>query len=96
MNNDVYEAVRKRANGRCELCGKLTSELQLHHVISGYGRRREHESVETCLMLCSECHREVHENAKLSRALKLLVEERLYRMGYNENEVRTLMGGRLY
>jgi len=96
MNSEVYEAVRKRANGRCELCGKLTSELQLHHVISGYGRRREHESVETCLMLCGECHKEVHENAKLSRALKLLVEERLYRMGYNDSEVRTLMGGRLY
>jgi len=95
MNLEVYAAVRKRANGRCELCGKLTSELQLHHVISGYGRRRE-QSVETCLMLCSECHKEVHGNAKLNRALKLLVEERLYRMGYNENEVRTLMGGRLY
>ena len=96
MNLEVYAAVRKRANGRCELCGKLTNDLQMHHVVSGYGRRKAHESVETCIMLCVECHRAVHDNAKLNRALKLLVEERLYRAGYSENEIRQIMGGRLF
>jgi len=95
VNSEVYVAVKNRANGRCELCGKLTSELQLHHVISGYGRRREHESVETCIMLCVECHRAVHDNAKLNRALKLLTQERLRRAGRTEDEVRQIMGGRL-
>jgi len=95
MNKEVYEAVRKRANGRCELCGKLTNELELHHVISGYGRRREHESVETCLMLCSECHEQVHRDAKLHRVLKMLVQERLKVAGKSEDEIRAIMGGRL-
>jgi len=94
--NDVYEAVRKRANGRCELCGKLTNDLQMHHVVSGYGRRKAHESVETCIMLCVECHAEVHRNAKLDRALKLLVQERLASKGLSTDEIRNKMGGKLY
>lgn len=95
MNLEVYAAVRKRANGRCELCGKLTSDLELHHVVSGFGRRKQYESVETCLMLCHECHEQVHRDAKLHRALKMLVQERLKVAGKSEDEIRAIMGGRL-
>ena len=95
MNLEVYAAVRKRANGRCELCGKLTSDLELHHVVSGYGRRQQYESIDTCLMLCHECHEQVHRDAKLHRALKMLVQERLKVAGKSEDEIRTIMGGRL-
>jgi len=96
VNSEVYAAVRNRANGRCELCGKLTNDLQMHHVVSGYGRRKAHESVETCIMLCVECHAEVHRNAKLDRALKLLAQERLASKGLSTDEIRNKMGGKLY
>jgi len=96
MNSEIYQAVRKRADGRCELCGKLTNELQLHHIVSGYGKRKEYESVETCIMLCAECHAEVHNNAKLEKALKLLAQERLRNQGLNEDQIRAKMGGKLY
>ena len=95
MNSDIYAAVRTRANGRCELCGKLTADLELHHVVSGYGRRQQYESIDTCLMLCRECHEQVHRDAKLNRALKLLTQQRLRRAGRTEDEVRQIMGGRL-
>ena len=95
MNSEVYAAVRNRANGRCELCGKLSSDLELHHVVSGFGRRRQYESVETCLMLCHECHEQVHRDAKLHRVLKMLVQERLKVAGKSEDEIRAIMGGRL-
>ena len=95
MNSEVYAAVRNRANGRCELCGKLSSDLELHHVVSGFGRRKQYESVETCLMLCHECHEQVHKDAKLHRVLKMLVQERLKVAGKSEDEIRTIMGGRL-
>ena len=95
MNSAVYVAVRNRANGRCELCGKLSSDLELHHVVSGFGRRRQYESVETCLMLCHECHEQVHKDAKLHRVLKMLVQERLKVAGKSEDEIRAIMGGRL-
>ena len=95
MNSEVYAAVKNRANGRCELCGKLTSDLELHHVVSGYGRRQQYESIDTCLMLCHECHEQVHRDAKLHRALKMLVQERLKVAGKSEDEIRTIMGGRL-
>ncbi len=95
MNSEVYAAVRNRANGRCELCGKLSSDLELHHVVSGFGRRRQYESVETCLMLCHECHEQVHKDAKLHRVLKMLVQERLKVAGKSEDEIRAIMGGRL-
>jgi len=96
MNKQVYNAVKERSKGRCELCGKMTNELQLHHIIAGYGKRREYESVETCIMLCVECHAEVHRNAKLDRALKLLVQERLASKGLSTDEIRNKMGGKLY
>ena len=95
MNSEVYAAVRNRANGRCELCGKLSSDLELHHVVSGFGRRKQYESVETCLMLCHECHEQVHRDAKLHRVLKMLVQERLKVAGKSEDEIRAIMGGRL-
>jgi len=95
VNSEVYAAVRNRANGRCELCGKLSSDLELHHVVSGFGRRRQYESVETCLMLCHECHEQVHKDAKLHRVLKMLVQERLKVAGKSEDEIRAIMGGRL-
>jgi len=77
------------------LCGKLSSDLELHHVVSGFGRRRQYESVETCLMLCHECHEQVHKDAKLHRVLKMLVQERLKVAGKSEDEIRAIMGGRL-
>jgi hypothetical protein len=59
----IREAVLQRAAGRCEnpRCGvafiaPVTAEMD--HWLSGGGRRREKQSVETCWMLCWVCHKD--------------------------------------
>jgi len=62
MNKAVFKAVEDRAGGRCEACGFLRRDLTLDHWEGGNGRRRQHESVETCWMLCTRCNRDRTEN----------------------------------
>lgn len=65
--------------GRCELCGydKCIFALEFHHKISGekdmtisgnHGRAFEvlKAEVEKCLLLCANCHRELHAQQKIS------------------------------
>lgn len=53
----IREAVLLRAKGRCEHCGGVTLHMELDHQWGGAGRRREHQSIATCRLLCSPCHR---------------------------------------
>lgn len=62
--------------GRCERCGynKLTQVLQFHHLdpkekdftISGksYSFERLKKEVDKCIMVCANCHIEIHEELK--------------------------------
>lgn len=95
MDKQVYKAVLERAGGLCELCFQY-KPLQLHHIIGGSGKRKQHETVESCMMLCLECHDEVERNKRLDRALKKMVQAIYAGQGYGEDEIRRMMGGKLY
>ncbi|KYH35853.1 hypothetical protein CLTEP_02460 [Clostridium tepidiprofundi DSM 19306] len=97
MNKKIYSAVMERANGYCEVCNRYFGEkLQLHHIVSGTGKRQKYETLTSCIAVCIECHNEIHSNRKLDLALKKLVQEKYFRQGLNEKEVREKMGGRIY
>jgi len=55
--------VLDRACGRCERCLMWFGDaLEVHHLLSGNGRRGRGESALEAnkLALCRECHREIH------------------------------------
>jgi 5-methylcytosine-specific restriction endonuclease McrA len=56
---EIAEAVRDRADGRCEICHK-EAILHVHHIVSGSGKRRAHESKFSCIGLCAKCHLAAH------------------------------------
>ncbi|MBO8161309.1 MAG: hypothetical protein H0Z24_06690 [Thermosipho sp. (in: Bacteria)] len=95
MNKKIYEKVKERANGRCENCFRYIGEKgELHHILGGRGKRQIYEREETCIMLCKNCHD--HKNQDLIKKLKLKLQSYYFQQGYTEDEVRELMGGRLY
>lgn len=99
MEKEIVEQVYKRSRGSCEVCGSAGEEL--HHIVQGTGKRNKHETSESIVLLCRECHRGtrgVHgrNGAKLNKALKKQLQEKYFQQGYTEEEVREKMGGRLY
>ncbi len=95
MNKKVYEAVSERAGGLCELCMEY-KPLQLHHIIGGRGKRTQCETEYSCIMLCMDCHSEVHSRFRLDRALKKMVQALYMAQNYTEQEIRRMMGGKMY
>lgn len=96
MDKQVYKEVSERADGRCEVCGK-GGRLELHHIL----RRKVKETPDNCIMLCYECHRGtrgIHgrDGHKLDRELKINLQLKYESRGLDEDEVRKLMGGKLY
>lgn len=100
MNKDIAQAVLERSQGLCEWCGN-SEMVQLHHIINGNGKRRQHESVESVIALCWTHHHGdmgVHgrDGKKLDRTLKIKLQETYKKQGYKEDEIRIMMGGKLY
>lgn len=66
--------IKKLAGGKCIICGydKCMSALEFHHLhpdekdasvtklIGAFGFKRAYEESKKCVLLCSNCHREVH------------------------------------
>ena len=99
--NDLHEIASARSGGHCEACGNLCNGLEMHHVLSGSGRRKQQARPETVRMLCYDCHRGtngVHGKNGLALNLKLKIDIQSCYFGEerSEEEVRTLMGGKLY
>ena len=97
MNKRIAEAVRVRANGKCEWCGAVC-EGSLHHIIGGNGKRTQHERTESVIHICDFCHFGKYgatDNFKTNNAMKCELQG--YYFGtHTEDEVRELMGGKLY
>lgn len=83
----------------CELCG--SHELvQRHHIVKGRGKRKQHENEHSTILLCWYCHHGtfgVHgkNGYALDRKLKIDLQEKYFSMGYTEDEVREMMGGKI-
>lgn len=99
MDEEIVQAVIERSKGLCEVCYREGREL--HHIVKGNGKRKQHESPESIMMLCIDCHRGsrgIHgrDGHKLDLKLKRRLQEEYSRQGYTEDEVRAKMGGKLY
>lgn len=96
MDKKVYAEVEKRAAGECEIC-KAGGNLELHHIL----RRKVKENQYNCIMLCYEHHRGTYGvHGKYGHLLDMTLKQKLqktyFKLGYKENEIRELMGGKLY
>jgi len=102
MNKKIVQAVLERSRGICEYCGVYKGDsLELHHIIGGNGKRKQHESIESVIALCYEHHRGtngVHgkNGRELDLKLKRKLQQTYIEQGYTEIKVRKLMGGKLY
>lgn len=100
MDKKVFEAVKKRSGGLCELCGS-NYFVEVHHIVLGNGKRNQHESIESCIDLCWYHHHSkngVHgmNGHELDLKLKLQLQEKYFSKGYTEDQVRKMMGGKIY
>lgn len=99
MDKNLVEEVYQRANYCCERCGR-NDLLEIHHIIYGRGKRKQHENIDTIILLCFECHRGtngVHgkNGAEVDRRLKLQLMDKLQDQGKTEEEIRAAFGGKL-
>ena len=86
----------KRAKGRCEACEKFRF-LFWHHIF--FRSSHAEERLETTCMICLECHNYIHDHRdgyKLDVSLKLWSQEMLKALKYTMEEIRIIVGGKLY
>ncbi len=93
--------------GKCEICGynKCESALEFHHLnpeekefaISSKGYTRSFElckkEVDKCILVCANCHREIHENE--IEKLFLLKSSNDNKIKIDEEKVKSLLNQRL-
>jgi len=84
----------------CKICGS-NHLVQEHHIVGGNGKRKQCETEQSKIFLCWEHHHGtngVHgKNGRaLTLKLRLELQELYFEMGYAEQEVRKMMGGKLY
>ena len=95
----LAKEILENSNGECFNCGGLGTEL--HHAIGGRGKRKQHQTKESVYLLCGLCHRGTagchgRDGNELNLKLKRTTQERYFKQGLDEDEVRKRMGGRLY
>ena len=100
MDNEIVQAVMERSKGLCEICHS-SFMAEKHHIIKGRGKRKVHETVESIIVLCWEHHYGTYgvhgrEGKELDLRLKIQLQDKYFRQGYSEDEIRKLMGGKLY
>lgn len=84
----------------CAICGS-TEMVERHHIIKGRGKRLSCETPESVIDLCYGHHRGTYGvhgkyGKELDTQLKLRLQAKYFSQGKSENEVRRLMGGKLY
>ena len=89
----------ERSDGLCELC-RSHDRVQPHHIIGGRGKRLIHETIDSVIVLCHVHHHEdygahgIH-GSELNITLKRHLQKVYFDKGYNEDQVRTMMGDKL-
>jgi len=58
--NEIAEAARKRADYRCQRCGKRSYRHDVHHIDGNI----ENNDASNLMALCRKCHRQVHAEQK--------------------------------
>jgi len=62
LKSDIWKEKRKpvliRANGKCEKCGAIIFDPDVHHI--NYDRVGGNETMDDFIVLCFSCHRETH------------------------------------
>lgn len=100
MDKAIVKAVIERSRGLCEFCGS-NDRVQLHHIIGGRGKRRECETVHSVMALCWEHHHgdlgaHGKHGSNFNYILRKQLQDKYFSMGYTDDEVMRLMGGKLY
>jgi hypothetical protein len=103
MDSKVRQAVFDRATpfeseyAICEVCGQEVA-TECHHSIGGTGKRKQHESVESCYALGNKCHGMIESMYGHDLRMKLILttQRRYLGKGLSEDKVRVLMGGKIY
>ena len=100
MNKQVAKAVEERSQGLCEVCGG-NYIVQFHHIVGGNGKRTQHETVESVIALCWHCHYGANgwhgqNSIPIKTTLRRELQDTYREQGHSEEEIRTMMGGRLY
>lgn len=85
---------------QCKICGS-TNLVEEHHIIKGRGKRKACETEQSKIMLCWEHHHGTYgvhgkQGHGLDMLLKLQLQATYFEMGKSEEEIRRLMGGKLY
>ena len=96
----LKEIAKERSQGRCEICGSRYM-VQIHHIVHGRGKRKQCETEESLIAVCWDHHhgdKGVHgrDGHTLDIKLKQRLQKRYEEQGRTEEEVRELMGGKLY
>ena len=87
---ELYDKVKARSKGICEICGKEKSE-EVHHLA---GRRRI-ACMENLLDTSMKCHKPpsgIHANKEIYEREMKKMQDRYFAMGFTEDEVRWLLG----
>lgn len=100
MDKKIAQAVLERSEGLCENCGG-NYMVQLHHRIGGKGKRVECETEQSVIALCWYCHHGdygIHGRfgRELDLKLKKELEQKYIDLGYSEEKIYKLLGGRFY
>lgn len=76
VSEKTYDEVIRRDNGICQLCA-TNQNLELHHIKYRSEAKELIDEPSNCIMLCSNCHKKVHNNKhKWQPILQKIVEEK--------------------
>lgn len=81
----------------CALCGSVGA-MNRHHIVGGNGKRKQCETLWSLIDLCPICHTWIHSSAGSGALLdmRLQLQMRYFAAGKTDEEVRLLLGGKLY
>ena len=97
VSPELANKIIERANGSCESCRKRIYRGEIHHIVNRHVEATE----ENLIFLCKDCHTGENgchgrDGAPLWLSMRLALQDKYYQQGKTEDEVRKLMGGKIY